>query len=333
MKSFFTTVVALAALSLLCGQAQVRIRSNYRLNSITHISTDYVLLKQGDSDPHPFWVRLELVGFSDGSSAYQLYMNFEEKTAVNIPKGVKMAVTLSDGKLIRSDQLYERRGTNRSFTSGKNRVYWNRTRYMFEPSDISKMAKGVKSIDVITGYDPDDYFQVKFNGNALGSFISSAVAAINAVKKNTVDIDGKVIDRYSDNNNSLTVFAKPVVVKGTRYKYNTGLTLLYYKNTNKEDFDIRMQIGTDRELRLAYGKPVVLTLGDGTSVNLVQERDETNFICCYPSLEQVRSMLEKGVKSISYETSEGKVEDSFPEGAFKTALNKGYQALMSVSPY
>ena len=31
-----------------------------------------------------------------------LYLNFEEKTAVNIPKGVRMAVTLSDGKLIRS---------------------------------------------------------------------------------------------------------------------------------------------------------------------------------------------------------------------------------------
>ena len=71
-------------------------------------------------------MRLEYVRFKDGTVSYILYMNFEEKTAVNIPKGVRMAATLADGKLVRGEQSYAQKGNKRAFTSGKGRVYWNR---------------------------------------------------------------------------------------------------------------------------------------------------------------------------------------------------------------
>ena len=98
-------ILALAALSLALTVASAQeIRYNYRTGGITRVSTEYEFVKNGDNDQHPAWVRLEYARFKDGSVSYVLYMNFEEKTAVNIPKGVRMAVTMLDGKLVRRYQ-------------------------------------------------------------------------------------------------------------------------------------------------------------------------------------------------------------------------------------
>ena len=262
---------ALAQISFAKG-----IRYNYKTNGITHISADYDRIEVAGTDP--FYTRVEFVGFPDGSSAYLLYMNFEQKAATNVPKGVKMAVTLPGGKIIRLDQIGTDDATKQAFTRGKNRVYWNRTKYLVEKADMERMVKGIKSLDVITGWDPDDYIQVSFPSDELGKVIASQCKDILSASSSTAEVDGK-IDRYSDNSSSLTVIAKPAVAKGTSNIYNIGMSYLYYKNTNSEDMDLTIQIGTDSVNQIDIEAPVVFTFSDGTSLTLRQTRESENFLC------------------------------------------------------
>ena len=93
-------LTCLACVSLIM-QAQ-NIRTNYRSDGMTHIATDYESIKLGDI---PALTRVELVGFPDGSSLYLLYINLVQNTATVVPKGVKMAITLQNGKLVRAEQI------------------------------------------------------------------------------------------------------------------------------------------------------------------------------------------------------------------------------------
>ena len=302
------------------------IRYNYKTNGITHISADYDRIEVAGTDP--FYTRVEFVGFPDGSSAYLLYMNFEQKAATNVPKGVKMAVTLPGGKIIRLDQIGTDDATKQAFTRGKNRVYWNRTKYLVEKADMERMVKGIKSLDVITGWDPDDYIQVSFPSDELGKVIASQCKDILSASSSTAEVDGK-IDRYSDNSSSLTVIAKPAVAKGTSNIYNIGMSYLYYKNTNSEDMDLTIQIGTDSVNQIDIEAPVVFTFSDGTSLTLRQTRESENFLCLYPTMEDVRKLVT--VKSISVQTKKGAVTDTFENNSFSSVANKIYQTLMAIS--
>ena len=304
------------------------IRYNYKTNGITHISADYDRIEVAGTDP--FYTRVEFVGFPDGSSAYLLYMNFEQKAATNVPKGVKMAVTLPGGKIIRLDQIGTDDATKQAFTRGKNRVYWNRTKYLVEKADMERMVKGIKSLDVITGWDPDDYIQVSFPSDELGKVIASQCKDSISASSSTAEVDGK-IDRYSDNSSSLTVIAKPAVAKGTSNIYNIGMSYLYYKNTNSEDMDLTSQIGTDSVNQIDIEAPVVFTFSDGTSLTLRQTRESENFLCLYPTMEDVRKLVSGTVKSISVQTKKGAVTDTFENNSFSSVANKIYQTLMAIS--
>ena len=296
---------ALAQISFAKG-----IRYNYKTNGITHISADYDRIEVAGTDP--FYTRVEFVGFPDGSSAYLLYMNFEQKAATNVPKGVKMAVTLPGGKIIRLDQIGTDDATKQAFIRGKNRVYWNRTKYL------------------VTGWDPDDYIQVSFPSDELGKVIASQCKDILSASSSTAEVDGK-IDRYSDNSSSLTVIAKPAVAKGTSNIYNIGMSYLYYKNTNSEDMDLTIQIGTDSVNQIDIEAPVVFTFSDGTSLTLRQTRESENFLCLYPTMEDVRKLVTGTVKSISVQTKKGAVTDTFENNSFSSVANKIYQTLMAIS--
>ena len=67
-------ILVMAAFMTVAASAQ-QIRTNYRNNGITHISTDYELLQVGNI---PTWTKLEFVGFPDGSKLYLLYMNMDK---------------------------------------------------------------------------------------------------------------------------------------------------------------------------------------------------------------------------------------------------------------
>ena len=305
------------------------IRSNYRTSSgVTHILSDYVFIDKGTA---PFWVATELVGFPDGSTAYLLHINYEEKTARNIPKGVKMAVTLSSGKLLRFEQMSTDDPTRRAFiNSKKERVYWNHSKYLVETPEMEKMVRGIKSIDVITGWDPDDYIQVSFPEDELANTLKQQCADIYSAAEKTEQLSAS-LGNYSDGAGSLMRTAKPIPARGSKCSYNVILTYIYFKNTNSEDFDIAFMIGSDTTWHVPYDAPVVITLGDGETVTLQQTRDEDNFVYVYPTLQDLRAIMEKGAKGISISVDGGTLEDTFGENdPFGASLRAQYQQIMSV---
>ena len=101
--------LAILALALLLGtslQAQ-EVRANYRIDGMTHIATQPESIAFGNV---PGRANVELVGFPDGSTLYLLYLTLEpaKKASTAAPKGVKMGVTLSNGKLVRLDYVFEK---------------------------------------------------------------------------------------------------------------------------------------------------------------------------------------------------------------------------------
>ena len=74
MKKTILTLTALAAALTLSAQ---EIRTNYRSEGMTHISTE--------AEPcQDFTVRVERVGFPDESTIYQLFIDFRRYTFVKL---------------------------------------------------------------------------------------------------------------------------------------------------------------------------------------------------------------------------------------------------------
>ena len=71
MKKILLIFAALGAALSLSAQS---IRTNYRSEGMTHISTDYEKLED-------FEVRVELVGFPDSSWMYQLFIDLRQKVS------------------------------------------------------------------------------------------------------------------------------------------------------------------------------------------------------------------------------------------------------------
>ena len=325
-----------ALLAILCivmpaGAGAQSIRTNYRASGITHISTDYENLQL---DGIPAQIRVELAGFPDGSSMYLLYMNLIQKNATVVPKGVKMAATLSNGKLVRLDQIGEDSATKRRLDDGN---FVNRLKYAAEIKDMEKLVRGVKSIDIITGWDPDDYLQASFPGDELGSLLKRHCAAILQAADHTVELEA-TLSGYTENLNSILSTADPVVGRGARYDYNILLSHLYYKNTNQEDLDLAFVIGTAGEqFHIPYDAAVRFTLADDSVIGMLQTRDDVNFVYVYPSLEDLYRMVSVGVKALSIDYEGGTLTDEFPpreDGAngFSQAVNQQLQLLLSISP-
>ena len=325
MKKAFAAMLLLLAMS--AGAGAQEIRSNYRTaDGMTHISTDYELVKAGSV---PFWTRVELVGLPDGSAMYLLYMHFEQKTATNVPKGVKMAITMNNGKIVRAEQIGTDSATKRAYVTDKDRFYWNRTKFALDDKDMEKIVRsGIKSIDVVTGWNPDDYIQSSFPGNEFGKVLESHCKAIYEAAEKTVELTAEVAT-YTDNLNSTIVTAKPIVGSGKLFLYNIQLSYLYYKNTNGEDLDLAIQVGTEDKYHISYDAPVSFRLADGSVISLKQTRDEDNFIYCFPTMQDIHRMQD-GVKSISFTSDTGEVTDLL-EPSFMEAVNQQYQALISLS--
>ena len=320
--------LAAAAVASLSLQAQ-EIRTNYRSEGMTHISTEYEMLEAGNV---PVWTRVELVGFPDGSTLYLLYMNMEQKNATAVPKGVKMAVTLQNGKILRLEQIGLDSATKRRLDNG---LFWNRLKYAVEPADMEKMVRGIKSVDIITGWNPDDYIQATFAEDQLGDLLKRHCEAILHAADGTVDLTATLAG-HTDNLNSVMNTSNPVVGKGDRFPYNIILSHLYYKNTNTEDIDLAFMIGTEDSYHFEYDAPVRFTLKDGSVIELKQTRDDVNFVYVFPSLEELRR-LAGGIESLSLVHENGVVVDTFTqplqegECSFADAINQQLQLLLSLS--
>lgn len=315
------TLAALVGLSL-CAQ---EIRTNYRSRDISHISTDYEDLKIGEDLAH---IRLEQATFPGGSTLYLLYVILEQKTPVVVPKGVKMAFNFSGGGILRSEQIGEDSATK---TRLENGLYPNRLKYALEADEMQRVCGEVKSIEMITGWNPEDYIQASFPKNELSELLSRHVKAMQAAEDKTVDLSAELAG-YSDNQDCIIAATKPIIAHGQARIYNVVLSYLYYKDSNGEDIDLAFQLGTEDKYHIPLDGEVVFTLTDGSSLSLPQTRDEFNFVYLYPSMEQVRKLC-GGITAVRIPYEGGFLEDQFSPGeGLAEAVNLQYQTLLSVSP-
>lgn len=323
-----TLLIALAALLSFPVWCQ-SIRTNYRSEGMTHISTDYEPLTLGGI---PAQLRVELVGFPDGSTLYLLYINLVQKEAVVVPKGVKMAVTLANGKLIRLEQINQVSSTPNRLEDG---TILNRLKYATEPADMEKMVKGIKSVELVTGWNPDDFVSARFSEDQMGALLKRHCEAILDASSKTIDLQSN-LSGYTENANSIMSTADPIVARGSRFDYNILLSHLYYKNTNGEDMDLAFVIGTQEQFFIPYDSSVRFTLADGSLISLLQAREDTNFVYLYPSMEDLARMCEVGITGLAIDYKGGTLEDSFPAGegknGFSDAINQQVQLLLSLSP-
>lgn len=326
MRTFILSVLSLLLSLPVIGQ---QVRTHYRLEGMTHVATDFESFQLGGI---PSQLRVELVGFPDGSTLYLLYINLIQKDAISVPKGAKMGVTLANGKLVRLEQIGQSSATPRRLENGS---FLNRFKYAAEPADMEKMALGVKSLDIITGWGPDDYIQVSWPKDELGALLKRHCNAILDAYPRTVDLEA-TLAAYSENTGSILSTANPLVGRGKNFDYNILLSHLYYKDTNEEDLDLAFVIGTQEEFHIPIDSPVRFTLGDGSVIALMQARDDVNFVYVYPTLDQLYRMEELGITGLSIDFDGGTLEDTFvPDGqknGFSDAVNQQLQLLLSTSP-
>ena len=322
-KTLIALLLAAFAASTVQGQS---IRCNYRSNGMTHISTAYESL---EVDGTPAEVRVELAGFPDGSALYVLYLNLLQKTATVVPKGVKMGVTLTSGKIIRLDQIGQSSATPRRLDNG---LFVNRFKYVAESADMEKMVRGIKGVDIITGWNPEDFVQGSFADDQLGSLLKRHCEAILAASDHTVELEAK-LSGYTENLGSILSTTDPVVARGAHFAYNVLISHLYYKNTNEEDVDLAFVLGAEEKYHIPLDAPVRFTLRDGSFIDLLQTRDDENFVYVYPSLEEMARLCAVGVSGLSVEYDGGVLEDTFTEeDGFSEAVNQQLQLLLSLSP-
>lgn len=323
--------LAILALCVLTssGLYAQQIRTNYRSEGMTHIATDYETIKIGET---PAQTRVELVGFPDGSTLYLLYINLVQKEAVAAPKGVKMAVTLSSGKIVRLEQIGQSSSTPRRQEDGN---FLNRLKYAVEPAEMEKMVKGIKGTDIITGWNPEDYISATWTDDQLGTLLKRHCEAILKASDSTIDLSAE-LGGYTENTGSIMSTSNPIVGRGKNFDYNIILSHLYYKNTNGEDLDLAFVIGAKEKYHIPYDAPVRFTLADGSEISLLQARDDENFVYVYPSMEDLYKMSAVGITGLSIDYEGGTLTDSFPAGEGKTtfseAMNQQLQLLLSMSP-
>jgi len=315
-KTLLSLAVFAAALTLSAQE----IRTNYRSEGMTHISTE--------AEPcQDFTARVERVGFPDGSTLYQLFIDLRQKTDFTVPKGVKMTATLPGGAVVRADQIGQENATK---TRDEDGLYLNRFRYAMEEADLEKLSRGVTDLELVTGWNPDDYLQFHFKDDAFAALLKRHCAAIEKAAASTIDLTAEAAGRV-DLTGSVMTAANPLVADGQDLKYNLILNHLYYKNSGKEDIDLAFQLGTEKKYRIEPDAPVTFILGDGTEITLPQTRDEVNFIYLYPTLSQLRALAYGSVKSLRIQTEDGTLTDAILDDSFSKALNQQYQLLMSLS--
>ena len=329
-KTFFgmkkiLIALLMAAFTAAAAQGQ-SIRCNYRSNGMTHISTEFESLEVAGT---PAEVRVELAGFPDGSTIYLLYLNLLQKTATVVPKGVKMGVTLSSGKVVRLDQIGESSATPRRLDNG---LFVNRLKYAAESADMEKMVRGIKGVDIITGWNPEDYLQGNFPDDRLGDLLKRHCEAILAASEKTIDLQSK-LSGYTENQNSILSTTEPVVARGEHFAYNILVSHLYYKNTNEEDADLAFVLGAEEKYHIPLDSRVRFTLRDGSAIDLLQTRDDENFVYVYPSMEEMARICSVGIDNLSVDYEGGVLTDRFTDkDGFSEAVNQQLQLLLSLSP-
>jgi hypothetical protein len=315
-KTILAAAAFLAALSLSAQE----IRTNYRSEGMTHIST-------GSEKLQDMEIRVERVGFPDGDQVYQLFIDLRQKTAFTAPKGVKMTATLPGGSVVRADQTGQDSATKTRLEDG---LYLNRLRYAMEVSDMEKLSRGVTALELVTGWNPDDYLRYNFKDDAFAALLKRHCEAIDRAAAATIDLTVEPAGRIVQTGSVMTA-ASPLVADGTAFKYNVILSHLYYKDSAKEDIDMAFQLGTEKQYHIDTDASATFVLEDGTEISLPQTRDEINFLYLYPSMDQLRTLAYGRIATLRIQTTDGTLTDAILDNSFSKALNQQYQLLMSLS--
>jgi len=314
------TLLLAAALTAALSLSAQSVRTNYRSDGISHISTEFEKVQDLEA-------RLELVTFEDGSTLWQLFIDLRQKTPFTAPRGVKMTATLSHGGVVRADQIGRDNPTKSRLEDG---LYLNRLRYALETADMEKMIRGVKSLEIVTGWNPDDFLQFDFPDNAFSDLLHRHFMAITGASAGTIDLTVEPAGRV-DQTGSVMTASSPLVADGKGLKYNIILNHLYYKDSAKEDIDLAFQLGVEKEFHILPEASVTFVLEDNTEIVLPQTRDEVNFIYLYPSMDQVRSLAYGHVKLLRIQIEDAILQDAILDDSFSEAVNQQYQLLMSLS--
>ena len=321
MKRIVLLALALLSAVTVCAQ---QIRRNYRADGITHISTEAEPLAFGSI---PGQVKLEQASFADGSSLYLLYITLEpaKKASAAVPKGVKMALNLSGGGMVRLEQMGE-------YPASAKNV---RLQYAVEPEDMERITRGVKSVDIVTGWNPEDYVNASFTKDNLGALLKRHCEAIRAAAPNTLELQA-TLAQHQETLSSILSTTNPLVARGESFDYNILLSHLEYKNAPGEDLDLYFAVGTQEQFHIPFDAAVRFQLADGSVIGLLQARDDVNFVLVYPSLEDARRMVEVGISGLSIDCEDGTLEDRFvprEDGApgFSQALAQELQLIFCVS--
>jgi hypothetical protein len=238
-----------------------------------------------------------------------------------------MTATLSHGGVVRADQIGRDNPTKSRLEDG---LYLNRLRYALETADMEKMIRGVKSLEIVTGWNPDDFLQFDFPDNAFSDLLHRHFMAITGASAGTIDLTVEPAGRV-DQTGSVMTASSPLVADGKGLKYNIILNHLYYKDSAKEDIDLAFQLGVEKEFHILPEASVTFVLEDNTEIVLPQTRDEVNFIYLYPSMDQVRSLAYGHVKLLRIQIEDAILQDAILDDSFSEAVNQQYQLLMSLS--
>ena len=211
-----------------------------------------------------------------------------------------MAVTLTNGKLVRLEQIGQYPASQKV----------TQLKYAVESPDMEKMVRGIKSVDIVTGWDPDDYVQATFANDELGSLLKRHCEAILKASEKTVEFKATLADRQESLTSVMTT-TNPLVARGTNYDYNVLLSHLMYKNNEGEDIDFYFAIGTKEQFHIPFDAAVRFTLADGSVIGLLQARDDVNFVLVYPSMEDLMRMIEVGITELSIDYEGGTLKDTF----------------------
>jgi hypothetical protein len=69
---------------------------------------------------------------------------------------------------------------------------------------MEKMVKGIKSVDIVTGWEPEDYVQASFANNELGAFFKRHCEAILKAAPGTVELKATLAERQDNLNSTMT---------------------------------------------------------------------------------------------------------------------------------
>ena len=124
--------------------------------------------------------------------------------------------------------------------------------------------------------------------------------------------------------------SKTLKVEGASLVTGVNINYIYYKSSNKEDYDLSIRLNDSTRRLLGYDIPVTFTFADGSILELKQQRDTYNEVVLYPTADQIKQ-LSSGVRKISIAAEAGNYTETFASDSFSSVIEALYNSLQTVA--